>query len=163
MQDFRPKDADQWPVFGGLYAVAAADLGKLFRRFDVCRVAPGTLYEKLSAELFFVIAGLYPFSLLGSQPVGQSLIALVPDYALLIAIRHFLFVRRTRLGKALVWLGVLIDLGFTAFFVTDPAFTGYDRGLAMVQSLTWLLFGITTHRIDQRIVTHDASSQLSAR
>lgn len=163
MKDFRPKDADQWPVFGGLYAVRSADLGKLFRRFDVCRVAPGTLYEKLSAELYFVIAGLYPFSLLGSQPFGQSLIALIPDFALLIAIRHFLFVRRTRLGKALVCLGVLIDLGFTAFFLTDPAFTAYDRGLAMIQSLTWVLFGLTTSRIDQRIVTQDTSSQLSAR
>jgi hypothetical protein len=72
--------------------------------------------SKTCQLLFYALWVLYLCSLAGGQPIGQSLIALVPDFALLIAIRYTLFGRRLRLGKTLVGIGILIDWGFTAFF-----------------------------------------------
>ena len=95
------------------------------------------------------------------------MIALVPDFGLLMAIRYTLFRRRLRLGKGLVGIGILIDWGFTAFFLSHPAFTLFDRVLAVIQSVTWALFGWFSFRMkpseDQRTVTQDNSSQLSDR
>jgi len=118
-------------------------------------------------QLFFVLCVLYLCSLAGGQPMAQSLIALVPDFALLLAIRYTLFRSRLRLGRVLVGIGLLIDWGFTAFFLSSPAFTPFDKGLALIQSATWALFGWYSFRIkpsnDQRTDTQDSSSQLSDR
>jgi hypothetical protein len=118
-------------------------------------------------QLFFLLCVLYLCSLAGGQPVGQSLIALVPDFALLLAIRYTLFRSRLRLGRVLVGIGLLIDCGFTAFFLSSPAFTPFDKGLALIQSVTWALFGWYSFRLkpsdDQRMDTQDSSSQLSDR
>ena len=118
-------------------------------------------------QLFFVLCVLYLCSLAGGQPMAQSLIALVPDFALLLAIRYTLFRSRRRLGRVLVGIGLLIDWGFTAFFLSSPAFTPFDKRLALIQSATWALFGWYSFRIkpsnDQRTDTQDSSSQLSDR
>jgi len=118
-------------------------------------------------QLFYGLWVLYLCSLAGGQPMGQSLIALVPDFALLLAIRYTLFRNRHRLGRVLVGIGILIDWGFTAFFLSSPAFTPFDKGLAMIQSVTWALFGWYSFRIKpsdvQRMDTQDSSSQLSDR
>jgi hypothetical protein len=98
-------------------------------------------------QLFFVLCVLYLCSLAGGQPMAQSLIALVPDFALLLAIRYTLFRSRLRLGRVLVGIGLLIDWGFTAFFLSSPAFTPFDKGLALIQSATWALFGWYSFRI----------------
>jgi hypothetical protein len=123
--------------------------------------------QRRSTQLFYVLPVLYLCSLAGGQPIGQSLIALVPDFALLIAIRYALFRRRLRLGKALVGIGILIDWGFTAFFLSHPAFTHFDQVLAVIQSVTWALFGWISFRMkpsdDQRTDIQDSSSQLSDR
>lgn len=123
--------------------------------------------QRRSNLLFYVLCVLYLVSLAGGQPFVQSLIALIPDFALLIAIRYTLFRRRLRLGKLLVGIGILIDWGFTAFFLSHPAFTLFDQGLAVIQSVTWALFGWFSFRIklsgDQRTDTQDNSSQLSDR
>jgi hypothetical protein len=127
----------------------------------------GSLDQQRSKLLLYVLCVLYLCSLAGGQPIGQSLIALVPDFALLIAIRYTLFRRRLRLGKALVGIGILIDWGFTAFFLLHPAFTLFDQVLAVIQSVTWALFGWFSFRMepfeDQRTVTQESSSQLSDR
>ena len=118
-------------------------------------------------QLFFVLCVLYLCSLAGGQPMAQSLIALVPDFALLMAIRTTLFRGRYRLGRVLVGIGILIDWGFTAFFFSSTAFTPFDKGLAMIQSVTWALFGWYGFRMkpsdDQRTDIQDSSSQLSDR
>jgi len=118
-------------------------------------------------QLFYVLWVLYLCSLAGGQPIGQSLIALVPDFALLIAIRTTLFRGRYRLGKVLVGIGILIDWGFTAFFFSIPAFTAFDKGLALNQSVTWAMVGWYGFRMkpsdDQRTDIQDSSSQLSDR
>ena len=118
-------------------------------------------------QLFYVLWVLYLCSLAGGQPIGQSLIALVPDFALLLAIRYTLFRNRHRLGRVLVGIGILIDWGFTAFFLSSPAFTSFDKGLALIQSVTWALFGWYSFRMkpsdDQRTDTQETSSQLSDR
>ena len=118
-------------------------------------------------QLFHVLWVLYLCSLAGGQPISQSLIALVPDFALLLAIRYTLFRSRPRLGRVLVGIGILIDWGFTAFFLSSPAFTPFDKGLAMIQSVTWALFGWYSFRMkpfdDQRTDIQDSSSQLSDR
>jgi len=118
-------------------------------------------------QLFFVLCVLYLCSLAGGQPMAQSLIALVPDFALLLAIRYTLFRSRLRLGRVLVGIGLLIDWGFTAFFLSSPAFTSFDKGLALIQSVSWALFGWYSFRMkpsdDQRTDTQETSSQLSDR
>ena len=118
-------------------------------------------------QLFYGLWVLYLCSLAGGQPMGQSLIALVPDFALLLAIRYTLFRNRHRLGRVLVGIGILIDWGFTAFFLSSPAFTSFDKGLALIQSVTWALFGWYSFRMkpfdDQRTDIQDSSSQLSDR
>jgi len=118
-------------------------------------------------QLFYVLWVLYLCSLAGGQPIGQSLIALVPDFALLMAIRTTLFRGRYRLGRVLVGIGILIDWGFTVFFFSSTAFTPFDKGLAMIQSVTWALFGWYGFRMkpsdDQRTDIQDSSSQLSDR
>lgn len=123
--------------------------------------------QRRSTQLFYVLPVLYLCSLGGGQPFGQSLIALVPDFALLIAIRYTLFRGRLRLGKALVGVGIVIDWGFTAFFLSHPAFTHFDQVLAVIQSVSWALFGWFSFRMkptdDQRTVTQESSSQLSDR
>ena len=127
----------------------------------------GAFFQQRSNQLFYLLCFLYLCSLAGGQPIGQSLIALVPDLGLLMAIRYTLFRRRLRLGKGLVGIGILIDWGFTAFFLSHPAFTLFDRVLAVIQSVTWALFGWVSFRMkpseDQRTVTQDNSSQLSDR
>jgi len=106
--------------------------------------------DQRSAQLFLLIAVLYPVSLAGGQPIVPSLIALVPDYALLLAIRRYWFVRGQRIGKQLVWLGLCIDLGFSVFFWVDPAFSRFDRGLALLQSILWLAFALSVQRVSRQ-------------
>ena len=152
MKDFYPAQGEEFSIFGGLYRVSAAGLGQLFRRFDVFRVREGTTYEKFSAELLLLIAALYVLSLFGTPPLEIALVSLIPDFLQLAAIRHFLFVRRVRLGKYLVWIGAAIDIGLTIVFFLEPSLALFDKGLACLQSLGWVTLLLISAQIDQQLV-----------